>query len=182
MKYEIIELTDVQLIGMAKEIPFCKGGEECPKFWGEYYESMIKPVVVEGKEPNAQQAAVFANNIGEFALCTCKLPNHNCTTCGETNFTACNLKTFTYAICGTYKCGDVPEGFQLFPIYSGKWLKIHFEGGMKAFQQQYMQFHKEWLPAHPELRCASNAMFMEWYCGTNIQSPDYQCGVMLPLE
>ena len=71
---------------------------------------------------------------------------------------------------------------QLFPIRSDKWLKVHFEGGMKAFQQQYQKFYKEWLPQHPEFRCPNNAMTMEWYSGTDIDSPDYQCGVMIPIE
>ena len=44
MKHEIITLDGVQIIGMAKEIAFCKGQEECPKFWGEYVERIIKPV------------------------------------------------------------------------------------------------------------------------------------------
>ena len=43
MKYEIITLENVQIIGMVKEIAFCKGQEECPKFWGEYVERIIKP-------------------------------------------------------------------------------------------------------------------------------------------
>jgi hypothetical protein len=34
MKHEIITLDGVQIIGMAKEIAFCKGQKECPKFWG----------------------------------------------------------------------------------------------------------------------------------------------------
>ena len=42
MKYEIITLENVQIIGMVKEIAFCKGQEECPKFWGEYVERIIK--------------------------------------------------------------------------------------------------------------------------------------------
>ena len=61
-------------------------------------------------------------------------------------------------------------------------LKMHFEGGMKAFHKQYTKFHKEWLPAHPEYKWAPNSCSMEWYQGTDIQSPDYQCGVMMPLE
>ena len=44
MKHEIITLENVPIIGMAKEIAFCKGQEECPKFWGEYVERIIKPV------------------------------------------------------------------------------------------------------------------------------------------
>jgi predicted transcriptional regulator YdeE len=79
---------------------------------------------------------------------------------------------------------------RLFPIRNGKWLKIHFEGGMKAFQQQYEKFYKEWLPQHldellsasEKFHCPNNAMTMEWYNGTDIESPDYQCGVMIPLS
>ena len=122
------------------------------------------------------------NGVGGFALCTCDIPDHNCTTCVEQNFAVCSTKTFTYVICGVYKGGDVPEGMALFPIHSGKWLKVHFEGGMKAYQEQYVKFHKEWLPAHPEFKCVNNSSFLEWYQGTDIQSPDYQCGVMMPLQ
>ena len=32
MKHEIIELHDVQIIGMAKKIAFNEAKEECPKF------------------------------------------------------------------------------------------------------------------------------------------------------
>ena len=183
MKHEIITLENVQIIGMSKEIAFCKGQEECPKFWGEYVERIIKPVLFEKKAPDAFQKAVFENSVGEFGLCICDIPNHNCATCAEQNFGTCNSKTFTYVIGGTYQGGDVPEGMKLYPIHSGRWLKIRFEGGMKAFQKQYTLFFKEWLPQHPEFRCALNASFLEWYQGgPDVQSPDYQCGVMIPLE
>ena len=182
MKHEIIELHDVQIIGIAKKIAFNEAKEECPKFWGEYVEKIIKPVVFEKQAPNAFQKAAFDNGVGEFGLCTCDIPNHNCATCWEANFGACKNNTFTYVIGGLYKGGDVPEGMELFPIHSGKWLKMYFEGGMKAFQAQYEKFHKEWLPAHPEYKWVPNSCCMEWYHGTDIQSPDYQCGVMMPLE
>ena len=182
MKHEIIELHDVQIIGMAKKIAFNEAKEECPKFWGEYVEKIIKPVVFEKQAPNTFQQVAFANGVGEFGLCTCDIPNHNCAICAEMNFGACSKNTFTYVIGGIYKGGDVPEGMQLFPIHSGKWLKMHFEGGMKAFQEQYTKFHKEWVPAHPEYTWATNSCCMEWYQGTDIQSPDYQCGVMMPIE
>lgn len=181
MKYEIIEIKDTKLIGMSKEIAF-NNPEECARFWGEYVERIIKPVFVEGKAPDGFQKAAIENGVGEFGLCTCKIPGHNCSTCGAVNFTSCNKRTFTYVIGGTYKGGDVPEGMSLFPLYSGRWVKVHFEGGMAAFQQQFAKFHKEWLPEHPELRCASNAQLLEWYHGSDINAPDYQCGVIMPLE
>jgi predicted transcriptional regulator YdeE len=182
MKHEIIELHDVQIIGMAKKIAFNEAKDECPKFWGEYVETIIKPVVFEKKAPNAFQKAALDNGVGEFGLCTCDIPNHNCATCAEQNFGACKSNTFTYVIGGEYKGGEVPEGMKLFPIKSGKWIKMYFEGGMKAFQEQYTKFHKEWIPAHPEYKWAKNSSCLEWYCGTDIQSPDYQCGVMMPLD
>ena len=42
MKYEIIELHDVQIIGMAKKIAFNEAKEECPKFWGEFVEKIVR--------------------------------------------------------------------------------------------------------------------------------------------
>ena len=98
-------MADVQIIGMAKEIEFCKGQEECPKFWGEYMERIVKPVFMEHKTPDAFQQAAIDNGVGEFGLCTCDIPNHNCMTCAEVNFGACSSKTFTYVIGGIYKGG-----------------------------------------------------------------------------
>lgn len=181
MKYEIITLQDKQIIGMSREIAFNKGPEECPKFWNEYVEKIAKPVFMEGKTPNEFQKAAIDNNVGEFALCTCQLVNHNCMTCASENFAACSTKTFTYVIGGEYKGGKVPEGMNLYPIPNGRWLKVYFEGGMAAFQNQYAYFHEEWLRQHPEFTIAKNSCMMEWYAGTDIQSPDYQCGIMVPL-
>lgn len=182
MKHEITTLQDVQLIGLAKKISFCRAAEECPKMWGEFVEQQVMPVVRDGKAPTALQQAVFAHGIGSYGLCTCDLPGHQCATCGEVNFATQSSKQFTYAIAGTYRGGDVPEGLRLFPLRNGRWLKVWFEGGMKAFQQQSEHFYKEWLPGHPEYRVATDACCMEWYEGTDIESPDYQCGLLLPLE
>ena len=81
MKHEIIELHDVQIIGMAKKIAFNEAKEECPKFWGEFVEKIVRPVFFEKQEPNAFQKAAIDNGVGEFGLCTCDIPNHNCATC-----------------------------------------------------------------------------------------------------
>lgn len=108
MKHELITLKDMQVIGMSKEIAF-NNPSECAKFWGEYVERIVKPVYMEGKAPDEfQKKAAVENNVGEFGLCTCRIPNHNCGTCAAINFTACNTKTFTYVICGFYKGGNEP--------------------------------------------------------------------------
>lgn len=184
MRTEIIELKDAQVIGIAKEIPFCKAKEECPKHWAEnYVERIVRPVFIEKKAPDAYQKAALDNQVGLYALCTCDIPNHNCGTCAEQNFGACSKNTFTYVICGAYKGGDVPAGMKLFPLKDGRWLKVHFVGGMKVFQEQYKRFHTEWLPLHPEYKWASNSSCLEWYGGgPDVNSPEYQCGIMMPLE
>ena len=77
MKYEILPLQDVQIIGMSKKIAF-NNPSECQKFWGEYVERIVKPVYLEGKTPDEFQKSAVENNVGEFGMCTCNLPNHNC--------------------------------------------------------------------------------------------------------
>ena len=51
MKHEIVELYDMQIIGMSKKIAFNEAKEECPKFWGEFVEKIIKPVIFAKQEP-----------------------------------------------------------------------------------------------------------------------------------
>ena len=146
MKHEIIELHDVQIIGIAKQIAFNEAKEECPKFWGEYVEKIIKPVIFEKQEPNALtdgracshsaeseqaplcsrsiaalQKAAFDNGVGEFGLCTCDIPNHNCATCAEQNFghsSFASLKAIFLAmpmICTS--CSSIISCFILFYIF-----------------------------------------------------------------
>jgi len=178
MKHEIITLNDVKVIGVAKDIEFKKGNEECPKFWGEYFQTLIKPVL-DGNSPNAQQKAAMENNIGQYGVCTCNLPKRNCWKCAEEHLGKC-VSTFRYVIAGTYKGGDVPEGMELVDLPNGEWLKFHFVGGMKAFQQQYQEIFNKWIPEHPEMKLEPD-MSVEWYEGMDINDPEYKCGVMVHI-
>ena len=93
MKHEIITIQDMQIIGMSREIAFKAGPEECPKFWQEeYVEKIVRPVFMEGKTPNDFQQAAIDNNVGEFGLCTCSLPNHDCMTCADVNYNQWHLR------------------------------------------------------------------------------------------
>lgn len=67
MEYEIITLQDEQVIGMSKKIAF-NNPSECSKFWGEYVERIVKPVYMEGKEPDEFQKAAVENNVGHLWL------------------------------------------------------------------------------------------------------------------
>jgi hypothetical protein len=63
MKHEIVELHDLQIIGMAKQIAFNDAKEECPKFWGEFVEKIISvgklTSVYAARTPLLTSSAVF---------------------------------------------------------------------------------------------------------------------------
>ena len=68
MKHEIIELHDVQIIGMAKKIAFNEAKEECPKFWGEFVEKIIKPVMNPTLSRRPHSTTVLANLDSALAI------------------------------------------------------------------------------------------------------------------
>ena len=74
------------------------------------------------------------------------------------------------------------EGMNLYPIHSGQWLKVYFEGGLRAFQEEFARFIRQWLPLHPAYKWADNASCLEWYKGTDVNSPDYPCGILMPIK
>lgn len=45
----------------------------------------------------------------------------------------------------------------------------------------YTSVYNEWLPQHPEYK-AVMAVNVEWYTMGDFNSPDYKCGVMIPVE
>ena len=49
---------------------------------------------------------------------------------------------------------------------------------MAAFHNNYT--YNEWLKQHPEFK-AVMAVNVEWYTIGDFNSPDYQCGVMIPI-
>lgn len=162
MKYEIIDVKDVKVIGIAREIEMSKGPEECPKCWQEYGEKYMKPIS-EGRIESPQRA-VMDNRIGEYAVCLCHKPGK-----------------FLYIIAGRYKGGEVPEDMHVYDLPDGRWVKFHFEGGMAAFQQQYAMVFQQWMPAHPELQLCPDVN-VEWYGSIDIASPEYPCGVIVLVK
>ena len=138
--------------------------EECPAFWKEFSEQLCIPMMQAGKPLNDKQAAVAENNIGEYALCDCDMA----------------AGTFDYFISGSYKGGNVPEGMEVRKVEYKRWLKFHFEGGMAAFHNNYTYVYNEWLKQHPEYK-AVMAVNVEWYTMGDFNSPDYKCGLMVPV-
>lgn len=179
MKHEIMTLQNVKVIGIAKDIAFTKGPEECPKFWNYFFHKYVKPVI-DGATPDAVQKAVFDNHVGQYAVCDCNRAVRNCSNCGEAALAECGGK-FRYIIAGKYEGGEVPEGMSLVVLPAGEWIKFHFDGGMSAFQEQYKSVFNDWIPSHKNI-VNSPDMLVEWYDGDDMSSPDYKCGVMLHVQ
>ena len=165
MKFEVIENDGLELIGIMKKIEMKRGPEECPAFWKEFSDKYCIPMMQTGEPLNEGQQAVAENEIGEFALCDCDM------TAG----------TFDYFISGHYKGGNVPEEMVGRKAADWKLLKDHFEGGMASVHNTYTSVYNEWLPQHPEYK-AVMAVNVEWYTMGDFNSPDYQCGLMIPVE
>lgn len=163
MKYEIIETKELRVIGIAKELKMSEGHIECPKFWDEFVKRFIT-TMKPGQPLTSQQEAIQKNMIGEFGLCICNDADD----------------TFLYVIGGRYLGGNVPEDFDLYNLPDGRWLKIHFEGGMEAFHRQYSEVYSKFLPEHPEFKVRSDYN-AEWYSGMDMSSPEYRCGLMIPM-
>ena len=147
-----------------EKIEMKKGTEQCPAFWKEFSEQLCIPMMQAGKPLDDKQAAVAENNIGEYALCDCDMESG----------------TFDYFISGSYKGGNVPEGMEVRKVEYKRWLKFHFEGGMAAFHNNYTYIYNEWLPQHPEYKAVMEVN-VEWYTMGDFNSPDYQCGLMVPV-
>lgn len=179
MKHEVITLQDAKVIGIAKEIALSKGPEECPKFWDEFFQRYVRPVL-SGAEPDAVQKVVFDNHVGQYAVCDCERAVRNCSNCGETALAECGGK-FRYIIAGKYTGGDVPKGMLLVDLPDGEWIKFYFVGGMSAFQEQYISVFKEWIPNHKEI-VRNPDMLVEWYDGDDITAPDFKCGIMVHIS
>ena len=76
--------------------------------------------------------------------------------------------------------GNGPKQARRFPLSLQQMAEGYFEGGMTALNQRVPDMTKGWLPQHPEFCCPLNAMTMEWYNGTDIESPYYESrGVMI---
>jgi len=165
MRHEIITIQDLQLIGISKQIASDHGYQECPKFWDEFRYAYYQPMYTDSQQPGPTQQAIIANQVGEFALCAMH-----------------DEATFTYAICGRYRGGEVPEGMQLYPVRNGQWLKLFFDGGVASFQDNHRFVYNQWLPSHPEIKLAPEGGMIEWYGQGDPYHPYYQCGILLPLE
>ena len=106
------------------------------------------------------------NGIGMFAICS---ESEN---------------GFLYWIAGLYnKGGDVPEGLELYSFPASAWAIFTAKGPMPgSLQTLNTEVWQEWFPNEGQKVHANGKATLEVYSPGNPQSPDYECGIWVPIQ
>ena len=106
-----------------------------------------------------------ANGIGMFAICA-ESPNG-----------------FAYWIAGLYRGGEVPEGLELYSFPASKWAVFTTKGPIpESLQTLNTAVWQEWFPGEGQRVHANGSATLEVYSAGNPQSPDYECGIWVPIR
>ncbi|MGN1119006.1 MAG: GyrI-like domain-containing protein [Oscillospiraceae bacterium] len=151
-------------IGFSTEIAPDEGYEKCPKFWDEEYNRKFARLWQTMTPETDIERAILENHIGMFAICNDK------------------QSSFDYWIAGLYEGGAVPEGLELFTFPESDWAVFSAKGALpKSLQELNTQVWQEWYPAEGQKFGANGTAMLEVYTAGNMQSPDYECGIWIPV-
>ena len=156
--------NELTFIGFHTEIAPDEGASKCPEFWDREYNEKYARLWQTMKPETAVEAAILENGIGMFAIC------------------ADGADGFAYWIAGLYGGGDVPEGLELFTFPESDWAIFSAKGPIpQTLQEVNAQVWDEWIPAaRASYEIAPSSV--EFYSAGNPQSPDYECGIWVPVR
>ena len=155
---------EMTLIGFSTSIRPEEGYIKCPEFWvtdySQKYSRLWKTMIPE----TPVEKAILDNLIGMFAICEQK---EDC---------------FEYWIAGIYLGGEVPEGLKLYTFPESDWAMFSAKGALpKSLQDLNTKVLREWYPKYGRKYRASTVNMLEVYSGGNMQSPDYECEIWIPV-
>lgn len=77
----------------------------------------------------------------------------------------------------------MPEGLMLYTFPESDWAMFSAKGTLpNSLQSLNDRVWKEWYPGERQkYQCNGNAM-LEVYAAGDMQSPDYECGIWIPLQ
>ena len=152
-------------IGYHTEIRPNEGYVKCPEFWEKEYNQKYVRLWQTMKPETPVEEAILANNIGMFAICT---ESEN---------------GFDYWIAGLYQGGEVPEGLELYSFPESRWAVFSAKGPMpEALQTLNTYVWQEWFPNEGQKFQANGMATLEVYSAGDPQSPDYECGIWVPVK
>lgn len=167
MEYIVEKMEPFKVIGFERVFSFETSYQEIPKFWDEFCNQYMKPMLASGHPEGEIQQAVINYDIGMFGICIDDQQGEN---------------KFKYMIAGLYKGGSVPEGMTVFEIPAHEWVKFKCVGSMpESLQTVNTRIFREWLPGNPDLEIAAN-INIEWYSQGDTQSTDYESAIWIPVR
>ena len=90
---------------------------------------------------------------------------------------------FDYWIAGLYQGGEVPEGLELYSFPESRWAVFSAKGPMpEALQTLNTYVWQEWFPNEGQKFQANGMATLEVYSAGDPQSPDYECGIWVPVK
>lgn len=151
-------------IGYHTEIRPDEGYQKCPEFWDKEYAAKYARLWQTMKPETEIEKAILENGIGMYAICS------------ESK------NGFEYWIAGLYQGGSVPEGLELFTFPESDWALFTAKGPIpQSLQTLNTQVWNEWAPKIRQLYEIGGAS-LELYSAGNPQSPDYECGIWVPIQ
>jgi len=163
VKYE--KKPALTFIGFHTEIKPEEVYQKCPEFWEKEYSAKYARLWQTMKPETPTEAAILDNGIGMFAIC------------------ADATDSFTYWIAGLYKGGDVPEGLELFTYPESDWAVFTTKGPLAgSLQALNTDVWQKWFPVEGKQRGADGKICIEVYSAGDMSSPDYECGIWIPLS
>ena len=151
-------------IGFSTSIRPEEGYQKCPEFWDRDYSRRYARLWQTMKPETPVEAAILDNGIGLFAVCDEK------------------EGAFDYWIAGLYRGGDVPEGLKLYTFPESDWAMFSARGPLPgSLQALNTQVWQEWYPGEGKAYAGNGSAMLEVYSAGNMQSPDYECGIWVPV-
>ena len=151
-------------IGYCTSISPEEGYQKCPEFWDREYAQKYARLWQTMQPETAVEAAILENGIGLFAICDEK------------------KGAFEYWIAGLYKGGPVPEGLKLYTFPESDWAQFSAKGPLPgALQKLNTQVWLQWYPGEGQNNVGNGNAMLEVYSPGDMQSPDYECGIWVPI-
>lgn len=110
------------------------------------------------------EQALLENRIGRFAICEQK------------------AGCFEYWIAGLYRGGAVPEGLKLYRFPESGWAVFSARGPLPgSLQALNTCIWQDWYPNDGQQVVGNGNATLEVYSAGDMQSPDYACGIWVPI-
>ena len=157
--------TAMTLIGFSTTVRPGEGYIKCPEFWDKEYTQKYARLFETMIPETPTERAILENSIGMFGICDEKEDG------------------FEYWIAGLYKGGEVPEGLKLYTFPESDWAMFSAKGPLPGSLQTLNTYvWQEWYPNEGKKFMGNGNAMLEFYSAGDMQSPDYECGIWVPVE